>query len=854
MKIRNSLMMKIITIVVVCAFLINDLAYGLGTAPGSSQEGTVAEAYAIGQKLFAANIGPGARDLTNALDSVDIEKPSFIGSAPNMMQARNFRRADYNNTPKEWSKNKVNIELLKSKDLISALRSFRKNAAGINGNALSIEEGYFTVDEERGELPIARIEVSAGHRTRIVVHTKFVQMWNDLLKNDIWFDYTFEDGETRTVSLAWAVFYRLAKHEMSESQEEWKLPKSGGHINGMGDLFYIYGDEFDANFIGGRYGILNDGMWAWFLGSYCFNDNTRFNNYTLRKRLNWFFHSIEAKKMNLNEEFPNIMWEGINPGRALAIKIALNINQAYFSRKGVSVPKFTAAQNFVDAYNRRTSNIPRTIYATGRDEDSQDAKKAPGVSEERAPSNIVAGLNSDVDVSGKVRPSVLTEEVMAEIEKAYRDSKISDSKRKYLVDLWERKIKGFSEDRPVSVSAVMFTINFFEKQKEPLSHSVAASIATPVVIGALLNIAHPPVWVAVGIMTFLLTGVVFTIWLYTIDSRERDGVATLMGYLGSIRSRLEQKAGMEYPQSIVNSQAAKRGVSGSENVPDASKERTPSAAKIYGDDGTTLNAAMADAGRIVGNPLTMASTKSARFMPSENTQYGHHGSARDILDILEAARIAIVGVYWGQAKDDASNTVLTASRIAERGESIENILKPLISRIEIFEKDINSDRLTQGEKDWTSVHMSILQDAVQKIQVISKPRGSDNLMNKSEKDVQAAEGEARKSTFVEIKERVTATKAIGERTEDSITAAQERDAMDSAMVRGADTSSSLQESQSRGKFIVLGGDSSDSQGEFERGLKDFIRTAMASDDASIQRGAVNSLLHAVQEYGEADVS
>ncbi len=359
---RNNLLNKVLSVVVLSAFLFNDLCFGLGVQPGTTQAPTKDAMYALGQKLFAAKVGPGAVNF-------DQYTGEFRGVAPDLPGLK-FVPADYNKLPKGWESNPV----LAQTDLIKALTNFRDIAHIFHGD-LDIREGYFPVDEVAGELPIARIEKESGKYV-LVVHTKFVQMWNHIRENDIWFDYTFPDGKTRTISVAWGLFYRLAKHEMTDLERATNRPKSLGHLStiwGLGGV-ELMDNEVLASLIGGRYNIINDGIWLWFLSSYCFANSTRYDNRTMAERMVWL---IEGKDYNVvsmgRKEFPNLVksHKANNKDKSLAYSIALSVNYHFFSRPGVKIPELKTESIFIGEYEQRQAAREEAgitephLYATG---------------------------------------------------------------------------------------------------------------------------------------------------------------------------------------------------------------------------------------------------------------------------------------------------------------------------------------------------------------------------------------------------------------------------------------------------------------------------------------------------------
>lgn len=401
---RKNILGKVLPIIVLTSFLFNDICFSLGTQPGTTQPPTRDEMYALGQKLFAARKGPHAIDWDRSIPR------KFIGQAPEIDGAQ-IVETNYSNPPKEWNNNR----LLQETDLIKALKSFASTQADLRGANFDIRKGYFPVDQSRGEIPIARIEKAPG-KYMLIVHTEFVQAWNHIRNNDVWFEHTFSDGETRIVSAAWAIFYRLAKHEMSDLQKSSRYPKSAGHIArpyNMPDL-QIMRNEIIANTIGGRYNILNDGIWLWFLSSYSFTDNVRYDNDKLTERITWLFDSDDpdVRKMT-REEFPNLALPRqriYSMHRSLAMRIALFTNYHFFSRSGIAVPRFKIEPELISEYEireraRETVGITEPpLYVTGYDEEkverilsilTEKADNGPSITKDRLPA-IVALSTFDV--------------------------------------------------------------------------------------------------------------------------------------------------------------------------------------------------------------------------------------------------------------------------------------------------------------------------------------------------------------------------------------------------------------------------------------------------------------------------
>ncbi|MFH1846587.1 MAG: hypothetical protein ABH869_03430 [Candidatus Omnitrophota bacterium] len=370
-------MKKICSIVISAVFLINNFAYGLGTIPASLLPEKQKEILAGAGKRFAVKRGDGAIDWDKFTGSPE----NFIGEAPEIPEVK-FKKAEYEklivpgkglvkqykNPPKEWKNNPI----LEKTDLIEAFTYFRDNEARIPEKFLEIKEGYFKVDEQAGELPICRLENHGEDKYVLVVHTKFVQMWNHIRANDIWFEFTRAYQKRRIASLAWGIFYRIAKHEMTDLAESGS-GKSSGHIEawiskfveeGEGSIPTVEGDERKANQIYGGYNRVNESAWLWFLGAYAFADTTRYNNNTLNDRLNWFFGD-EVKelakqdpgKYDFSEVFAieNLYEDEVERNELINGACALNYH--FFSQKGVKVPEFKVEQKYRTAYKKRRRNI-----------------------------------------------------------------------------------------------------------------------------------------------------------------------------------------------------------------------------------------------------------------------------------------------------------------------------------------------------------------------------------------------------------------------------------------------------------------------------------------------------------------
>ncbi len=355
---RNTILNRALSLVVLSTFLLNDICFGLGVQPGSTQAPTKDAMYALGRKLIATKVGPG---------SIDWDKcppGSFVGNG--QVPGAEFINADYSNPPAGWANNPI----LQKTNLIDAFKYFRDNEAKIPPELLDIREGFFDVDAEKGELPISRLEASFEQgrmKYTLIVHTEFVQIWNHIRQNDVWYK---PENSDRVRSVAWGIFYRVAKHEMTDLRKNGSGIKSAGHIGFSFGGLQIEEDEAAANGIKGQYSVTNDAIWMWFLASYAFANTTRYNNETLSERIKWL--CLGDGRQYIKGEFP-LTWDQsyATLGEKRVLKpmtdLACGINYHFFST-GRSVPEFEIDQTFVEEYMERAGKIVRNLYATGSGE------------------------------------------------------------------------------------------------------------------------------------------------------------------------------------------------------------------------------------------------------------------------------------------------------------------------------------------------------------------------------------------------------------------------------------------------------------------------------------------------------
>jgi len=388
---------KILSLVIIAAFVFNEMAFALSPqiVSGDTSSPVRESMHATGQKLFAIKKGPGSGLVRDIEETMDL---AFTGKEP-MVKGIEFVKTADKQLPDGWQNNPI----LSKTNLVEAFKYFRDNEARIPKESLDIREGYFEVDEANGELPIARIESDGDNTCVIILHTKFVQMWNHIRANDI----LFKIDNERTVSLAWGIFYRVAKHEMADRATLFGRQKGGGHLISYttSSVGIERSNEISANRIGGNYNIINDGLWMWFLGSYCFGNATRYDQKTLESRLRWFFGK-EGEQYGFAEEFPNlckylpIAAHDVN--REFAISVSLAVNYHFFKdRPNAKIPEFTVNPQYIEEAKAHPVAIEYIMPATGAE------KLSPAIAV------VIKDLEAAVRREEWIRARSLTRELMS---------------------------------------------------------------------------------------------------------------------------------------------------------------------------------------------------------------------------------------------------------------------------------------------------------------------------------------------------------------------------------------------------------------------------------------------------------
>ena len=350
LNIHRHITTKVIAVFIACLFLFNDVAHGLSPRVGAPD--AYEEMCATGEKLFG--IGRETPDIDFDLS----KRPNvFFGKAPSVpgisfpVQSSISARIE-----ETTSKNPI----LNETSLIKALELFRDTETNVPANKLEIREGYYKPKKD-GSLTIARLE-KHGDKYVLIVHPQFIKMWEYIRQNDVWF-YANIGNKTRLTSVAWGIFYRLAKHEMADIQKAGIEGKGHATYLPLFDLLDVRNNELLANETIGNYSLVNDAIWLWFLGSFAFDNTTRYRNNHLKDRLNWFFTGEEAIRLKLDEEFPNLLTG--DTARKYAIKLACALNYHFFRDTSKQVIDLTIDQDSIDKWHEREGLITDEPISAG---------------------------------------------------------------------------------------------------------------------------------------------------------------------------------------------------------------------------------------------------------------------------------------------------------------------------------------------------------------------------------------------------------------------------------------------------------------------------------------------------------
>ena len=496
MKRLNKLIASVVLVAFIWNTAVQDYALALAPESGFTQPGFKERVYAVGQKEIATHdLGPGS-SIAAKIDG--ILSRGFIGDVP-AVEGMKFVTSNYvDGMPDGWDNNPIlNGQAFNgdTPNLIDAFKYFRNNEARLKEEQLEIVEGDFKLEKySEGQLPICRIEQDKETmRYRLVIHKNFVRMWDDIIRNDVWFEYKFPDGKVRTVSLAWAIFYRVAKHEMSDivsRDGKYKFTaKSHGHMeytepfSEWSDSLTVHdkkGDELEANKIGGGYAIVNDGLWMWFLGSYCFGPATQKSDVMFKDRALWFLglyqgpHAEEWNRWsvehNLPDEFPNLH---DTDARAEAIGIARAINKRFYTNyrryEGPVSPKSDAkmAADFI----ARQPRILKVLPATGT-----------GSVSEQSPADAIIIINDHLlqyVTEGTLTTSIYLDEGYTPYYSKYSGFEAPSDNRHSALDTVKRDLQGLVEKGTLEERGGSYKLTTYGRYMTSLAASAYSKASFP---------------------------------------------------------------------------------------------------------------------------------------------------------------------------------------------------------------------------------------------------------------------------------------------------------------------------------------------------------------------------------------
>ncbi|MBU1784490.1 MAG: hypothetical protein KKG95_04030, partial [Candidatus Omnitrophica bacterium] len=410
-------MKKLISLIVVFTFLVHNIAYGLGISPGSQNPATKNEMLTIAQKQLLTERGAGMEALQDYPDSDGFEGSQFL-TGENQIDVReapynvDFNvTTDYDNLPEGWEKN----PLLQETNLIDAFKHFMEYEAHIPADKLEIRKEYFTY--RKGELPIDVIlekKEDGEEKYILIIHEDFVNQWDQLRAKDkdVWFKAnigTEKEPVRRTVSVAWGVFFRVAKHVMGdldgkaynkEGTFKLKSPEGFGHLWYDGTEIRKAGED-EANIPSGRYGLINEAIWAWFVTVNSAEPTTR-SNTIFRARLEWILEAknADAKELELYKEFPSITGDTEKIKAVVAIASAINyaasgkkIDLSKIEKK-TGIKKAEADEKYLQELKK--GEYKELYRGTGEKETDLPVEKEIKISVAILTKAVIAAINKDV--------------------------------------------------------------------------------------------------------------------------------------------------------------------------------------------------------------------------------------------------------------------------------------------------------------------------------------------------------------------------------------------------------------------------------------------------------------------------
>ena len=199
------------------------------------------------------------------------------------------------------------------------------------------------------------------------IHPNFKQDFNDIKDTNIGFSHTLENGVIRWVDLADSIAYRAAMHEFNLSGR-----KGLAHAKKEKDGRVSYSDsELLANFVGRNYSLVDDAMWLWYLHSYSMSDIGCVSDDKFEEQLRlWLFikqeHLDKMKdsqdkrdRIDARDEFPALLED--DQAKEQAISLALQINKEFRRRYNPN----KSNKNLQSELKNKPSMTDQAIRATG---------------------------------------------------------------------------------------------------------------------------------------------------------------------------------------------------------------------------------------------------------------------------------------------------------------------------------------------------------------------------------------------------------------------------------------------------------------------------------------------------------
>ena len=336
---KNLVVSKVLTVLVLTSFIFQDASFALspgvisgGLSPMSEKDKNDMHAGAL-RKLLDKR-GPGSIDWPTVSGRTNTELQDYMTYYEKAKAPRSawltIVPTDYKNPPKEWENNPI----LAKTNLLKAMRDYCAEEANMPAGWLTITAEEFEV--QPGLLKVSKLSKKEDGTYVLKVSPSFIAAWDEIRANDVWYRVTIAKGaygkeEARTVSLAWSIFYRLMKHEVTDISKLDGFPKGAiGHLTNIPGIgFSATDDEISTNRIGGNYARYSDAGWMWFLGSHQFTQTVQKDDKAFAARLYWLFNDKDARNIGMRLEFFGLETK---QAQEEVIGIARAVNRAYYDK------------------------------------------------------------------------------------------------------------------------------------------------------------------------------------------------------------------------------------------------------------------------------------------------------------------------------------------------------------------------------------------------------------------------------------------------------------------------------------------------------------------------------------------